>query len=110
MRKMLRDVGAAAEGDAASQGFRNAKIISEAEFNLIRQYDKQDPFIQDGLLQRVRQRQSPLRGGVVGSPVGAAKRYHAAAALGWRALRVPVPDAAHQDQDRGQRAVHAHAH
>jgi len=63
MRKMLRDVGAAAEGNAASQGFRNAKIISEAEFNLIRQYDKQDPFIQDGLLQRVRWRQSPLRGG-----------------------------------------------
>ena len=40
--------------DTAPQGFRNAKIISDAEFNLIRQYDKQEAFVQNGLLERVR--------------------------------------------------------
>ena len=36
------------------QAFRSAKIISEAEFTLIRQYDKQELSVQNGLLERVR--------------------------------------------------------
>ena len=35
------------------QAFRSAKIISEAEFTLIRQYDKQELSVQNGLLERV---------------------------------------------------------